>query len=362
MADIKGKIFSVEPREKSGSVASNRFDFQKNWAICKILELHQEPDDYLLTLEYHDDIIVFDSSTEPNKISFYQVKTNATKNWTIQSLVSRKKGKEGLLNSHLGKLFDHLKNFGGSVKSLNFVTNAKIKGVLADKSKCEDVKEFKCGDLDKTDLDKILNQLKEEHSLNDLLNFEDMTFFKLGELSVDHHTEITKTKLLEFIEANFPDIKYQISPLYRAIFDEIKKKSNFELNVKEFDELKKFKSISRDGFESYIQTVQSASSMKDVASAIENRLNSEGVDFRFVKTFKLKAAQYEINKMKYNDRTLNVLVNMIKKLIKCKSSEIGSRLYDNMQMIFREVDLNSLPTHNMDEDYVKAIILFELYG
>ena len=48
MNDIKINICTVKPREGSGSSISNRFDFQKDWAICKVLELHEKTEDYLI--------------------------------------------------------------------------------------------------------------------------------------------------------------------------------------------------------------------------------------------------------------------------------------------------------------------------
>ena len=63
------------PRENAGSRSSNRFDFQKNWAICKLLELHQNNEDYVLILDLHEDVIILDSSNNPKCADFFQVKT-----------------------------------------------------------------------------------------------------------------------------------------------------------------------------------------------------------------------------------------------------------------------------------------------
>ncbi|GAG02404.1 unnamed protein product, partial [marine sediment metagenome] len=64
-----------EPRENAGSKSSNRFDYQKNWALCKLLELHLSGRDYILVLDFHEDILVLDSEVDPKEIEFYQIKT-----------------------------------------------------------------------------------------------------------------------------------------------------------------------------------------------------------------------------------------------------------------------------------------------
>ena len=358
--NIKSHLFDIKTRENSGSSSSNRFDFQKDWAICKILELHETGKDYLLTLEQHDDIIVFDSSTDPKKISFYQVKTNKAQHWTVNSLVKRKKGKNVYLNSHLGKLFDHLLKFNNTVESLNFVTNNKIKGTLKNDSKCQDVKEFCCSDLSDIDLKNILDNLKIETPKGDLQKFKNLTFFKLGELNIEQHSTITKGKLSEFIDRNFKGVKYQIGPLYRTIFDEVKNKSNVEYEMLTFEELKKHKSISRENFLNYLKVLDNISEMNDIAIKIENRLNSENVDFLFLKNFKKNAKAYEIQRMTYNDKILLKLVKDIKKKIEENSSNLQSRLLDSMNLISEKIKINNYVTATINLDYIKTIILFDL--
>lgn len=361
MSELKNSIINIQPREKSGSTSSNRFDFQKNWAICKILELHEKPEDYLVTLEYHDDLVVFDSSTDPKKISFYQVKTNKNPNWTINSLVKRKSGKNGLLNSHLGKLYDHIEKFNDSVESLNFVTNNKITGKLYNDIKCEDTSGFCCKDLNKVDLDKIIQSLKEEHSLNNLKDFASITFFKLGELSIDKHSELTKIKLAEYIEKYLPEVKYQISPLYKSIFDEIRKKSNIEKSVTNFNELKKHKSISRNDFDSYLENLKYSNSIHDLSNAIEHRLNSEKADFKTIRNFRKNSKIYEIKKMTYNDKSLKKLEKEISHIINEMELDADDNLQEFAEQIIKKLDANEFINNNINKELIHTIIYYRLY-
>jgi len=87
MVKLLEKIVTENPREKAGSTAYNRFDYQQNWALCKILDLHSTTFDYLICFDYFDDVVIMDSSTDPNKISFYQIKTKNKGNWTSDYLI-----------------------------------------------------------------------------------------------------------------------------------------------------------------------------------------------------------------------------------------------------------------------------------
>lgn len=363
MKDLKNSIFNIKLRETSGSSSSNRFDFQKDWAICKILELHEIQEDYLISFEFHDDIIIFDSASDPQKISFYQIKTDKAAHWTLKKLVSRKKSKSGeLLSSYLGNLFEHIKNFGDSVHSLNFVTNNRIKAKLQNEIKCEDLNEFCCDDLCSNDLNLILEELKKEHSLNDLKNFSKITFFKLGELSINDHSTIVKGKLSEFIDKILPNTKYQIAPLYKSIFDEIKMKTNYELSVSDFDNLKKFKSISREDFSNYINQIKNNDRLDDKAKTIEDRLNSEKVNIAFIRKFRTTSKIYELKKMNYNDKGFRKIETEIKKTIEKEEDKLTGNLIESLDIIFRSLSIDEIKQYAIiDDDLIKTTILFCLY-
>jgi hypothetical protein len=89
---LKDLIVQKKPRETSGPRSANRFDFQKSWALCRLLELHQSGQDYLIVFDYHDDVLVLDSATDPNRIDFYQIKTKQNGHWTRSALVARDNG------------------------------------------------------------------------------------------------------------------------------------------------------------------------------------------------------------------------------------------------------------------------------
>ncbi|MBK6266145.1 DUF4297 domain-containing protein [Marivirga sp. S37H4] len=361
MNELKQNIISTRPRENSGSSSSNRFDYQKDWAICKLLELHTNPEDYLLTLEHHDDVIIFDSSSDPTKISFYQVKTNKKNHWTLNELIKQKKGKTSLLNSPLGKLFDHLVKFGNKVESLNFITNNKVKGVLADKSKCEDTSGFCLSELKSTELDKIIVALKNEHSLNDLKDFQNITFFKLGELDIDKHSDLAKARIVDFLDKNFSDLSYKIAPLYKSIFDEIKMKTDYEKSVTNFEELKSKKSISRNDFDRYIKELESSNTIPKTTLSIENRLNAENASFQTVQSFKAQSRIYELKKMSYNDKAFRRIESEIRKTKSELTFDEKSSLLSCQKQIINELNTKNLANNSVSEALIEAMVLYIIY-
>ncbi len=71
-------IVAKKPRENAGALAANRFAYQLDWGLKKLLELEESNLPYTIIFDYQDDILVLDSDDEPNFIDFYQVKTNAS--------------------------------------------------------------------------------------------------------------------------------------------------------------------------------------------------------------------------------------------------------------------------------------------
>ncbi len=353
--DLKSKVFLKNPRENAGPKTSNRYDFQKDWAICKLIELHQTGKDYLLCFEFHDDIIVFDSADDPKKVNCYQVKTKDTPHWSLSKLTYRD---NGVKPSILAKLHQHFEEYHDEVESLNFVTNSKIKGKLTNNFDCINLGEFTLVDLCVKDLKALTDKLSLELDSKDLVRFSELTVMIMGELDLKHHSQITKSRLATFIEDTMPTIKYQIGPFYRTIFDEVKNKTDVEEQAVDFERLKKIKSISRNDFAMFLSVLNQETSMKDRATAIEHRLNAESVDFRFVTAFRNKSKLYEIGKMNSADKNLTRLIKHIQEIITSKPSS-ASKLSEQMEEIFYHVSTDSIV---FEESYIKTVILFELYG
>jgi Cap4 dsDNA endonuclease len=130
---IRTQLLATGPREVSGPRTANRFDFQKDWALCEILARHlADTNDYCVILEFHDDVLVLDSSQNPGRADFFQIKTKRGKHWTLSELLEREKGDggEGSL-SYLRKLYVNRLVVPVGEITLNFVSNASFNVPLA---------------------------------------------------------------------------------------------------------------------------------------------------------------------------------------------------------------------------------------
>ncbi len=87
-------IVSKKPRENAGPMAANRFAYQLDWGLGRLLELEESGMPYTVIFDYQDDILVLDSDNDPQYIDFYQVKTNmAAGGWKKNQLTQANKKK-----------------------------------------------------------------------------------------------------------------------------------------------------------------------------------------------------------------------------------------------------------------------------
>jgi len=315
--DLKRKLEKVKTRENSGSIASNRFDYQKDWAITKLIEL-SDYEDFLLAFEYHEDIIVFNSSEEPNAVDFYQIKTKKSGKHTISSLLNKKNG-----SSILGKLFGNKINFEDETGSLNIVTNCDygLKNVIDGELSVK----ICCNKLDISEKTLIAQKLAEELDINWVDKYFDFIFLEKSELTIQHHSDLTQQKLNKHIEKKYEDIKFNPSLAYSTIFDEVKRRNNVEKNVSNFDELIKYKSITKADFDNMIRIVSSEPNrLLKLKDEIINRLDSESASLSFRRAFKKNWNNVEIEYLKQNNNLFKKILSEINLVIQSESKLLES--------------------------------------
>jgi len=113
---------TARPREKSGSQTASRYDFQSNYAILRLIELHQQDQDYRLVLDLYDDVAILNSADDPTEIRLYQIKSKARGDWKTADLC-HKVGQQ-TPRSFVSRLYQHTDVFGDSIVETAFVSNA----------------------------------------------------------------------------------------------------------------------------------------------------------------------------------------------------------------------------------------------
>lgn len=176
LQDVVSLFKDYSDDESGGQHAVRGFSFQVWQAVLETLKAHATGDDYAVVLEWQQDIAVLDSSKQPKRVTFIQLKKNESSHrWTLNGLLTTPaeppakpvqatidetaapaEPKRRLnvrrnkpVQSTLAKLYVHRRRFAGlaSPPELIFASNAPFYVGVGDDDQEETVTEVKLSDL-----------------------------------------------------------------------------------------------------------------------------------------------------------------------------------------------------------------------
>jgi hypothetical protein len=308
---LKEVFCTVPLRERAGPRTSDRFEYQLHWALCHLLGLHASEQDYLITFDYHDDILVFDSESDPQSVAFIQVKTRNKPHWTLNELIKPREGATGSLSSILGRLYDNRLRFPENTSSLTLLSNAAYKVTITGDRDSIAEREICAADLDEASRVKIRKSLQSEHELEEEPEFEPFTFLQVAELPLRGHDTHVKGKLSEFLDWLVPEGRFSVVRAYRVLMDDIRRRNNYDRNVNTFLELVEQKSIGRTEFERMLNTISAQREPEQAWRDIEARLHAENVGVSALYRLKNAWMRLEVDRMNFADAHLRTVMDVV---------------------------------------------------
>lgn len=357
------KFVEISPREQVGSATAGKYDYQKDLSICMLLEHHQNGDDYLFVFDYHDDLAILNSETAPTKYEFFQIKTREG-HWTLKSILKRATGKKGTpLNSILGKMFMHVKNFEHLTKSVTLVSNAEFKVQEKGEKAAKPIVSVCLENLESKQTDEILNSIKEEFK-PDAVNAEflKITFLKSNGLSVKESSTHTKGKLSEFLDKRTAGKKYNVEAVYKTIFDEVKRRTSFTGAISDLAQLKAQKGIGRSFFDEILQLVGVRKDYDKSWIDVNRHLTDDGVVYGDMLVYQKHWNTIELDRMNPNNKMLLDTIKELQKIItrmKDDNAFSAKGILQCAQLVLSEFNPSSpLP---LDSKYLETLVIVEMH-
>lgn len=239
----------IQVNTTAGSLAYNRLDMQISQTLHMAIELFDDLN-YLLVLDYYDDITLFDLDKDPMVVSYYQMKTNEQ---VIQIDTAIKE-------DWILKLNKQLERPDWIVKELGLITNCPLD--ISYKYKDEDGKNHKKTEILNADstpfnkfnsitVDKIKNDIaKKIGSSIDAVDLSKFAHLRTT-LTIGNHRDIVEKELGDFLYDKYPKIKMDtVKAVYSAMMDLLAKKQGYERLPEntDFEDVKRYKGIVRDDF------------------------------------------------------------------------------------------------------------------
>ena len=205
----------IKNDKKAGSRTFNRLDIQISQALHFAIELYDSLD-YLLVLDYEDDITLYDDLSSSNIVSYYQLKTQED-SISISTALTK---------SWISKLYNHLNKPDLIIKELALVTNCPVR--LTNRSLVTDERTAFLSFNEQT-IDAIKKDISEKHSIP--INDVDLSKFyhMKTTLSIDSHRKLVEQETSDFLFARFPYIKVEtIKTIFAAVIGTLGKKQSYE--------------------------------------------------------------------------------------------------------------------------------------
>lgn len=361
------QIIGFPPDDNSGSSSSNRFAYQKNWALFKMLELEQLGRDYMIVMDYHEDIVIIDASIEENNIDFYQVKTKKGDYWRPTDLLTIGKDANGnIKNSILGKLLKHSVDFS-KARDYYFVTDSflrpenYVKGTDFDNSKIPFSK-----------LTKQIQKSAKQKIKKELIGIKDDVwkhfYISQQQLSVDNYKGVLIGIIQKFIDSRLPKAEISSSTLYDSLYSEVESVQDFEGYISDEKVLTERKSFKHSDFETYIKKLARFNSYDTKCDrVIDKYLPQAGdemdimreVQFKQILRSKIKALLYDYNNAEFLQLT-SFINRMVSEFNDTELMMYGNSNYWKISNVLLD-RLKQKFSLNMDlkDDDLLALILLE---
>lgn len=367
---LKEKLITTPRREDAGGRTSNRFSFQHSWAMQKLLELVSTENDFVLIMEFFDDVIVLDSSTNPQMIDFYQIKTNNKK---TERFITTKKVvtplKDGL--SIAQKLIDNLSRFPGDTRSIHLVSNKAYKFDLLDKD-CDSTEKLtiSLNEFCEDEFAKIKANICKTCHYNKCLypkgcseRCRKILYFDVSDLGINNYDDTVFGRFVKFLtERHFGDGTISNSrAVYNTLMSEIVRINNNERKSSSFEELLMSKSITKAKFDLYLKDFQKTYLMKndwiDISNAL--RFHSENYGNIEINLIRKQWDKYRADCLESDLPILDLIKSDIREIIESCNFESYREYIDYVHLQIK--DKKYYQQNLYDKHYYTAVVLGELY-
>lgn len=331
-------------------MAYNRLDMQVSQSLLFAIELYDSLD-YLIVLDYYDDITVFEGEDEDSVVRYYQMKTS-DKTITMHTVLEQE---------WLPKLYEHLDNPKNIIRELGLISNQSITDQIKTTEKKASNKKIFSSDMTNFDTihDDTKNKICQDIAKRKQISLDEVDLSKFiylkTELTINSHKDLAEKKLIDFLSDPYPKMSISIAKtIYATLVQLLSCKQAFELGENSsFDAVKAHKSFSKKLVNKII----------DVASIIELPAFQDVLDKgRIPGEYKDKAASAYITILadsNRNDELFNRTFDALRKIIQIVNPIIGEPLWDYAGRCFEEYAKdNQRNIHVLTADlYINVLVL-----
>lgn len=317
--DLAEKLLNVPERENAGARSSNRFTYQQVWAFDYMLKVLDSNSDFVLFMEFHDDVIVLNRLKNEEYLEFFQIKTDAKDSRYIKSSFITKNGnKYPAKMSIIQKMIDEFVKFEDDIKGIHLVSNKSFDfGKFQDDTETKNRSTIILNEINDIDIKKIkVDMCKACNKINNC-NEEclNVIYFDVADLDLVSYDDTVMGRMIKKLEdMNIPSTIERTRSIYNTILGEIRRINNVEKSAGSVEELMKSKAISKNEFIEWISRLK-VEKPDDLWNQIHLSLITDGFKPLEVNKIYKEWRKYQIDRMNIEALGLQELVKKIQKIM-----------------------------------------------
>ncbi len=359
-------VQKIPQRENAGSRSSNRFSYQHYWALDRLLFLLKCHQDFVLVMEFHDDVFVMDSSTNPQAVDFYQIKTEkeSGNNFKVTKLVSNANNYPRKM-SIAQKMISNYSKFDSYTHGLHLVSNKQFEfGILQNGQNSLDRDTIAFCELSEGIQKKIQQGMcaacKDNVDCDEnesKKSCKELIYFDVSALPLNSYAATSFGRFVEYlIDQNIDSTSLESKTAYNLILSEIRRCNNIEIAASDFNDLVAKKSITRKSLNEIMEKLRDSANSTIQWDTIEGYLLAENMGTLLVHKIKGQWERYLLDAMDPDNLELQRLIEEVRALVLKDNSATGLEV---LEKIHKKVDVKY---SFFSREYIAAVILKEVYA
>lgn len=358
--ELTEKLLRVPQRENAGARSANRFSYQQVWAFNYMLEIMDSESDFILFMEFHDDIIILEKSISPEVIDFYQIKTDdKPSRYLTASFITKNANKYPEKMSIAQKMIDNFVKFNDNTRGMYLVSNKSFDfGELNDKTESIKRDNISLQEIDSENLTKIKKGMCQACNKKDKCNNEciKLIYFSVSNLDLTSYEDTVLGKLVnKLLSQGIESSIGQTKSTYYTILGEIRRINNCERNSQNVTELLKNKSISKSNFIMWINQLK-VNLPDDLWNQIQPLLLNDGFSALTVSRIMKHWKKYKLDIMNVDAVGL---LELAREIAIIKEEQVFENIKEWTDYIYRRI-ANKSNARFYEKEYLYAIIIKEL--
>lgn len=344
---LKERI-ELNKNEIAGSRTKNRLTVQISYAMQLIMEYHSM--DYVILMDYIEDVAVIENPNDLSGLHLYQVKTKSTdKQYTLTTVIK---------DEWFQKLYRNALKYEGYVNEATLVCNTDIvdkqENVFANKK--TNLSDMKGNPNVKKIVQAIAKDLDISEQEVDLSQF----FFVKSNLSTKGHKDEAEYQFENFLMKEDSNLQVATArAIFKAVYDELDYKFNWELdeNCSDITEIFKMKGVNSTDINNVISTGL-AIQLPD-AKILFDIFNIKSI--KDIREYRHRYSQIKMDMFPKKEVLINtrkIIISLIEQSVASGVEEFPELLTDVYDKCKSE---ECIPIAYSEEYYLKLLVMLLIY-